>query len=73
MLSSAYKYEINVPGFKSATVPYYKPGIALAHAVENVWRPNISFYFLKNHGVLIVGNTMEEIVQKMKVKNSSTI
>lgn len=69
-LCSSNKYDFQVPGFQSVTIPYYKPGVALARAVEEVWTPSISFFFLKNHGVLVMGNTMEEILQKMVVLKS---
>lgn len=49
----------------SITIPYYKPGIELADAVKQHWSADIPIYFLQNHGIIICGNTTDEIIQHM--------
>jgi rhamnose utilization protein RhaD (predicted bifunctional aldolase and dehydrogenase) len=45
-------------------IEYYKPGLELAKHIDNT---TYDIYFLKNHGVIIHGATIEEIINKMKV------
>jgi rhamnose utilization protein RhaD (predicted bifunctional aldolase and dehydrogenase) len=49
-------------------IEYYKPGLELAKHIDNT---NYDIYFLKNHGVIIHGDTIEEIINKMKVISSN--
>jgi len=45
-------------------IEYYKPGLELAKYIDNI---SYDIYFLKNHGVIIHGDTIEQIINKMKV------
>ncbi len=56
---------IELPTYNSETVNYFKPGIPLANAMTDVYTPDTSIYFLRNHGVVIMGNTIEDIINKM--------
>jgi len=49
-------------------IEYYKPGLELAKHIDNT---SYDIYFLKNHGVIIHGDTIEEIINKMKVISSN--
>jgi hypothetical protein len=55
----------HIPTFKTITVPYAKPGISLAKLLETVYDPTVSIYFLRNHGVLIMAENLEEILIRM--------
>lgn len=46
-------------------IPYCKPGIPLTHALQKVYDPSIPLYFLKNHGVILMANTVAEILSMM--------
>jgi rhamnose utilization protein RhaD (predicted bifunctional aldolase and dehydrogenase) len=50
-----------------AVVNYYKPGAELAHEVHKIIKKNkkIDFIFLKNHGVVVSGNTVDEVEKKL--------
>ena len=45
-------------------IEYYKPGLELAKHIINT---SYDIYFLKNHGVIVHGDTLEQIIKKMKV------
>ena len=45
-------------------IEYYKPGLELAKQIDDT---SYDIYFLKNHGVIIHGDTLEQIINKMKV------
>ena len=47
------------------TVPYLKPGIPLTRALEAAYDPSIPIYFLKNHGIIFMGKTTDEILDMM--------
>jgi len=49
----------------SITIPYYKPGIELARFLQEKWSTDIPIYFLQNHGIIICGNTIDEIIEHM--------
>jgi ribulose-5-phosphate 4-epimerase/fuculose-1-phosphate aldolase len=55
----------HIPTFKSIVVPYAKPGIPLANLINTVYNPSVSIYFLRNHGVLILADNLEEILIRM--------
>lgn len=55
----------DIPTFKSIVVPYAKPGIPLANLIQTVYQPSVSIYFLRNHGVLICAENLEEILIRM--------
>ena len=55
--------EIPVAGYTTAVIPYMKPGIPLAKALFK--KPGCSIYFLKQHGVVLLGETIEDILQQM--------
>ena len=44
---------------------YYKPGLPLAKALAGVIDSGKKIYLFKNHGVLLLGNTVEEIIDHM--------
>ena len=47
----------------TAFVGYHKPGPELAQAIDHAlkWQPNTNVIFLKNHGIVIGGNSIQEI------------
>ena len=47
------------------TVPYLKPGIPLTQALQAVYDPSIPLYFLKNHGLIFMASTTDEILVMM--------
>ena len=55
----------DLPTFKSACVNYYKPGIPLANALMDVYTSDISIYFMRNHGVVVMGDTIDDILHRM--------
>tara|TARA_B100000795_G_C22784924_1_gene434143 strand:+ start:918 stop:1943 length:1026 start_codon:yes stop_codon:yes gene_type:complete len=54
-------------------VDYFKPGLELARAVhlELSLKPNVEVVFLRNHGVVIGGNTVDDIYIILKTLNDS--
>lgn len=50
-------------GFNSAFVTYQKPGPELAKAIHKALteKPNANVIFLKNHGMVVGGDTIEEV------------
>lgn len=50
-----------------AVINYYKPGAELVYEVHKILKvnKNIDVIFLKNHGVVISGNTVEEVERKI--------
>lgn len=54
-----------IPTFKSITVPYAKPGVPLAKLLQIMYDSSVTIYFLRNHGVLILGDNLEEILVRM--------
>lgn len=55
----------HIPTFKSCIVPYAKPGIPLANLLQTVYDPTVTIYFLRNHGVLLCAENLEEILVRM--------
>lgn len=55
--------KLNLSNGKALFLDYYKPGAELAKKIQNSLseKPNINVIFLRNHGVIIGGNTLEEI------------
>jgi len=56
---------IELPNINSKTVEYYKPGVPLAQTMSLVYTEDTKVYFLRNHGVVIIGNTIDEILTQM--------
>jgi ribulose-5-phosphate 4-epimerase/fuculose-1-phosphate aldolase len=56
---------IELPHTNSKTVMYYKPGVPLAQAMSLVYSDDTKVYFLRNHGVVIMGNSVTEILEQM--------
>ncbi len=54
-----------IPTFKTITVPYAKPGIPLAKLLQTMYDPSVSIYFLRNHGVVIMADNLDEILIRM--------
>jgi rhamnose utilization protein RhaD (predicted bifunctional aldolase and dehydrogenase) len=56
-------------GIKSAFVSYHKPGPQLAKAIHQALaeKTEASVIFLKNHGIVIGGNSIEEVKSLLKV------
>lgn len=46
-------------------IPYARPGIPLANELYKQYSPESSIYMLQNHGILITGETIQEIVELM--------
>ena len=44
---------------------YCKPGIALANAVLSIYEKGVHVYFLRNHGIVITGETADDILHRM--------
>lgn len=59
--------ELHLTGFKTQVIEYAKPGIPLAAliAAAHERRPDTNVYFLKNHGVLLLGESLTEILGQM--------
>lgn len=53
----------NFPQIK--TIPYSKPGIPIAKEFFKSYQKEIPIYFLKNHGIIIIGNTPEDIYKHL--------
>jgi len=49
----------------SKTLDYFKPGVPLANALAAVYTPDANVYFLRNHGVIVMGDTIQEILATM--------
>jgi rhamnose utilization protein RhaD (predicted bifunctional aldolase and dehydrogenase) len=49
-------------GIPNRAVEYFKPGIPLMRALESVYDPSIPLYFLKNHGLILMAETMDMIL-----------
>lgn len=56
---------IDALSFESKTVDYCKPGIPLAIALMSVYEERIHVYFLRNHGIVITGETVDDIIHRM--------
>lgn len=48
-------------GFSWRWVPYVKPGVDLALAVQAVMEPDVSIYFLANHGIIVAADSLVEL------------
>ena len=44
------------------TIPYCRPGLSLAHAFLEAYSPQKKVYFLQNHGIILCGSTVDEIM-----------
>jgi rhamnose utilization protein RhaD (predicted bifunctional aldolase and dehydrogenase) len=58
---------IDIPCIETKTVNYFKPGIPVANALLSVYEERIRVYFLRNHGVVIMGDTFEDIMHTMNL------
>jgi rhamnose utilization protein RhaD (predicted bifunctional aldolase and dehydrogenase) len=58
---------IMLPNTNTKMVEYYKPGIPLAQAMSLLYSDDTKVYFLRNHGVVIMGDTIAEILTQMTV------
>ena len=58
------KDEINIEDFKydNIVIDFFIPGIELANEIYKCYNDNCNIYFLKNHGIIITGNTISEII-----------
>jgi rhamnose utilization protein RhaD (predicted bifunctional aldolase and dehydrogenase) len=56
---------ISISNIPSITLPYSKPGIPLVKSLLLAFDPDIHVYFLKNHGILIMNNSLDEIINIM--------
>jgi hypothetical protein len=56
---------MNLTDHRVKTVEYFKPGIPLAMALEKAYDPEVRIYEMKQHGVLFLGETMDEIMTYM--------
>jgi len=56
---------IEIPNMNSKTVEYYKPGIPLAQTMSLVYAADTQVYFLRNHGVVIMGDSVTELLETM--------
>jgi putative hydrolase of the HAD superfamily len=59
---------VELPDFKQnyKVVEYYNPGMELATQLLREYTKECDIYFLKNHGLIITGNTLQEIMDKYK-------
>jgi ribulose-5-phosphate 4-epimerase/fuculose-1-phosphate aldolase len=46
---------------KYKIIDYFPPGIILANEIANVYDSNINLYFLKNHGLILTSDNLEDI------------
>lgn len=44
-------------------IDYYQPGIILAHEIYKKMNNNAVIYFLKNHGIIICNDSLEQIIE----------
>ena len=51
-------------------VPYIKPGLNLAKALFSVYTSSKRSYFLQNHGIVVTGNSIDEIFDELKILQS---
>jgi rhamnose utilization protein RhaD (predicted bifunctional aldolase and dehydrogenase) len=56
---------IEVSALNTKTVGYYKPGVPLAQALAQVYSDDVKVYFLRNHGVVVMGDSADEILVAM--------
>ena len=54
------KSEFFLP-IKYKIIDYFPPGIILANEIEKVYDDETNLYFLKNHGLILTSNRLEEI------------
>jgi len=47
--------------YNNTIIDYFTPGIELSHEIHTQYSEDCDIYFLKNHGVIITADTMEEI------------
>ncbi len=59
--------DISIKNIKTKTIGYYKPGIKLANELFKVYENDINIYFLRNHGIIILGNTEYDIINYMNI------
>jgi rhamnose utilization protein RhaD (predicted bifunctional aldolase and dehydrogenase) len=59
------KTPIEIPNTNTKMVEYYKPGIPLAQGMSLLYSDDTKVYFLRNHGVVIMGDTIAEILTQM--------
>lgn len=57
---------LNDLNIKNVTIDYYKPGIELAKKIYEVYDINCNLYFLKNHGLIISSDTIDEVNELYK-------
>ncbi len=59
--------ELHLTGYQTQVIDYAKPGIPLAALIAAAHKrsPDTNVYFLKNHGVLLLGESVEEILGQM--------
>lgn len=53
-------------------IDYYKPGEQLAAALEKVYCSSKKIYFFQNHGIMICGETILEIIEHMVFINEKS-
>jgi len=46
---------------KYKIIDYFPPGIILANEIKKVYEDDTNLYFLKNHGLIVTSNNLEEI------------
>lgn len=51
---------LNIP---HKIINYYPPGLILAQKIFDSYTEDCNLYFLNNHGIIITGNTIEEIIK----------
>ena len=56
---------IELPHTNTKMVEYYKPGVPLAQTMSLVYADDTKVYFLRNHGVVIMGDTIDQILAQM--------
>jgi rhamnose utilization protein RhaD (predicted bifunctional aldolase and dehydrogenase) len=56
---------IELPNTNTKMVEYYKPGVPLAQTMSLLYSDDTKVYFLRNHGVVIMGDTIDEILTQM--------
>jgi len=55
-----------VPDLKWALVPYHRPGIPLAQAVDSIAETRPDVIILANHGLIVCGETIEEVRNRIQ-------
>jgi rhamnose utilization protein RhaD (predicted bifunctional aldolase and dehydrogenase) len=61
----------SVPHLRLAMIPYRRPGVPLAHAIAQVASERPDVLVLRNHGIIIAGESVDEVDEKIEAVTSA--